>query len=182
MKRMFSVFVCLYSLNAFAYYNEDIPEQCGYVENDIIAMFIPHVHTCTPGYYLPANVDVCTICPQNSYCSGGTYTFDENIDQGIVACPSAHPYAPVGMWLSNQCGRKLHIGNDVMYVHQSSSNPTEHRLFMRVGENVYSANMVVRDMDTDSFPKMSVGASKGLHVMLNNVEYLVCDDSVCANK
>ncbi len=44
---------------------------------------------CKPGYYLPANKfnnDDCLTCPQNNYCTGGTYKYNKNIDQGITKC------------------------------------------------------------------------------------------------
>lgn len=53
----------------------------------IIAEYAPNQYDCSVGYYLPANIDECTLCPANSYCGGGTYTFNENIDQGINPCP-----------------------------------------------------------------------------------------------
>ena len=150
---------------------------------NITATFTPNVHNCAQGYYLPANIDECTLCPANSYCPGGNLTFNETVPQGIAQCPSAHPFAPAGMWLASQCGRKLHVGDDILYMHQSPANPTEHRLFVQVGNTVYSANTVLRDINSENTPKMSAGASKSLHVTINDVEYLVCDDSVseCVN-
>ena len=145
---------------------------------DLFAIYEKNKHTCLAGYYLLANNDECTICPADNYCPGGTYTFNETMSQGINACPSAHPFAPAGMWQESQCGRKLHVGDDVMYLHQRPANPTEHRLFVRVGNTVYSANTVLRDINSENTPKMSAGATKSLHVTINNVEYLVCDDSV----
>ena len=50
----------------------------------------------------------------------------------------------------------------------------------------YSANAVLRDTNSNDFPKMSDGMTKGLHVMIHDTingvegdyEYLICDDSV----
>ena len=56
-------------------------------EGQLNAVFIPTEYTCNTGYYLPANAIACVICPANSYCSGGTYTFNETTDQGIESCP-----------------------------------------------------------------------------------------------
>ena len=145
--------------------------------------------TCAAGEYLPAATTVCEVCPVNNYCSGGTYNYNANAPQGMNACPVAHPYAPVGMWQSSQCGRILHVGTDMLYLHQSPANPTPHRLFARVGSAVYSANVDLRDMNAATFPKMSYGATRGMHVMLtDNVglqqvqrEYLIHDDSVMPN-
>ena len=149
---------------------------------NITATFTPNVHNCNPEYYLPANVDECTKCLNDHYCPGGTYTFNETETQGITACPSNHPFAPAGMWQQSQCGRKLHVGNDVLYLHQTPAHPTQHRLYIGyINGTNYSANAVPRDMNAQIFPKISAGASKGLHVMIDNIEYLVCDDSVCPN-
>lgn len=142
-------------------------------------------YDCAAGYYLPANVDACTKCPANSYCPGGTYTFNATTSQGITAC-GAGLYAPAGMWLESQCGHMLHFGGDVLYLHQSPANPAPHRLFAQVDGVVYSANAVLRDMNADTFPKMSYGATHGLHVMIKDIvdgqemerEYLIHDDSV----
>ena len=268
MKKIIFIFVGLHSLNAFAYYTENIPNQCGIIGNnlqavftlnqyicnsgeflpayslgcetcpddftcsggtytfndneyqgvektstyithnmtnmcaenalhELSAVFTPNIHNCSAGYYLPAGIDRCVKCLNDSYCPGGTYTFNETTDQGINDCPEAHPYAPQGMWLQSQCGRKLHISDetyhDILYMHQEPAHPTLHRLFVRVGETNYSANAVLRDMTPGApFPKVSTGATKGLHILihetLNGVEgdyeYLICDDSVpeCRNE
>ena len=144
----------------------------------ITATFTPNVHNCNQGYYLPANIDECTKCLNDHYCPGGTYTFNETIDQGMNDCPSAHPFAPAGMWQQSQCGRKLHIGDDILYMHQMPANPTVHRLYIGHPNGIYSANTVARDLNSNTFPKMSEGMSKGFHVTIDNVEYLICDDSV----
>ena len=53
-------------------------------------VFEPNEHICESGYYMPANYDGCAVCPANSYCVGGTYTFNETISQGITACPTGY--------------------------------------------------------------------------------------------
>jgi hypothetical protein len=73
----------------------------------MVAKFVRNVHTCSAGYYLPANVDGCTQCPANSYCSGGTYTFNETTNQGITPCPSTHPISVVGSSSINQCKKQI---------------------------------------------------------------------------
>ena len=143
---------------------------------NITATFTPNVHNCSAGYYLPANIDECTICPANSYCPGGTYTFNETTPQGITSCVDS--FAPAGMWLASQCGRKLHVGDDVLYLHLQQSHPTQHQLHVSYNNVTYSANAVPRDTNSNTFPKMSNGATHGLHLMIDEVEYLVCDDSV----
>ena len=64
---------------------------CGYgVGEKMSAVFEANTHTCSPGYYLPANVDECTQCLAGNYCVGGTYSFNENTDQGISACATGY--------------------------------------------------------------------------------------------
>ena len=142
---------------------------------NISPVFTPNVHTCSPGYYLPANINECKKCLNDHYCPGGNLTFNETINQGIMPCSSEHPFAPVGMWQSSQCGRKLHIGNDIIYMHQMPANPTEHRLFIQIGNDIYSANAV--PAGNTNIP-MSINSTQSLHVSINGIEYLVHDDSV----
>ncbi len=142
---------------------------------NISPVFTPNVHTCLPGYYLPANTDGCVECPENNYCVGGIYTFNETETQGIAPCPESHPYAPVGMWAESQCGRKLYVDGEYLYLHKSPAAPTEHRLYVRVNDNVYSANMttVPTVINRDS--------ARFLKVMYNSTEYYVCDDTTYKN-
>lgn len=149
----------------------------------MVAKFVRNVHTCSAGYYLPANIDECRKCLNDHYCPGGNLTFNETTPQGIIECPSNHPFAPAGMWQQSQCGRKLHVGDDILYMHQSPAHPTVHRLFIGHPNGIYSANAIQRDMNSNTFPKMSEGMSKGFHVTIDSVEYLICDDSVpeCRN-
>lgn len=84
MKKYLFIFFAIYSCNAFAYYNETILNRCGIVDNKIYAIFTPNVHTCSAGYFLPANIDGCRPCPNGYVCGGGTFTFNERQSQGIV--------------------------------------------------------------------------------------------------
>lgn len=142
----------------------------------ISAIYAPNVHDCATGFYMPANMDGCIQCPENNYCAGGTYTFNETVTQGIIPCPDSNPYAPVGMWTESQCGRKLHVGDEYLYVHRSPANPTEHRLYIKFGDNVYSANAT--PIDSNPNIKMSANAQRSLHVKIDGIEYLIHDDSV----
>ncbi len=148
----------------------------------LTAIFEPIVYTCSAGFYLPAGNDWindtegCRPCLNDNYCAGGTYTFNETVTQGILPCPETHPYAPVGMWAESQCGRKLYVGGDFLYVHKSPAAPTEHRLYVKFGDNVYSANATPIIDNPDL--KMSANAQRALHVKIDGVEYLIHDDSV----
>ena len=143
--------------------------------NIINAIYEPNKHDCATGFYMPANTDGCVQCPENNYCTGGTYTFSETETQGIAPCPESDPYAPVGMWAESQCGRKLYVGGEYLYLHKSPAAPTEHRLYVRVNDNVYSANMttVPTVINRDS--------ARFLKIMYNSTEYYVCDDTTYKN-
>ena len=141
----------------------------------IDAVYTPNAHECSRGYYMPANTDGCVVCPENNYCPGGIYTFNETITQGITACPDGM-FAPVGMWNESQCGRRLHIDDDVLYLHKSPAMPNEHRLYARIGNDIYSANATPVSEKSDL--KMSANSERTLHVKIDGIEYLIHDDSV----
>lgn len=44
----------------------------------------PKSAKCDAGYYLPKNSEECATCPEKHTCSGGTYVFNETMDQGAV--------------------------------------------------------------------------------------------------
>ena len=143
---------------------------------DIFAFYTPNVHECSRGYYMPANTDGCVVCPANSYCPGGTYTFNKTVIQGITICPESTPFAPIGIWNESQCGHKLHIGDDVLYVHKSPATPNEHRLYVKFEDIVYSVNAT--PVSENPNLKMSANSERALHVKIDGIEYLVHDDSV----
>lgn len=142
----------------------------------LYSRYTPNVHECLRGYYMPVNTDGCVICPENNYCPGGTYTFNETETQGIIQCPESAQNAPVGMWAESQCGRKLHVGDDFLYVHKSPATPNEHRLYVKFEDIVYSVNATPVSENLNL--KMSANAQRSLHVKIDGVEYLVHDDSV----
>ena len=131
-----------------------------------IATYDDVSYNCKRGYYLPMQSEGCTKCLANSYCPGGKYLYATNADQGINACPGGL-MSPTGMWESGQCGRILHIGNDIVYLRSerkttpslnidinndgvpdffanmtqsdiTMNNQTDNKLKMRVGDNSYS--------------------------------------------
>mgnify|MGYP002868430282 FL=1 len=128
-----------------------------------------NAYICNSGYYLPANSVQCTICPANSYCVGGSYTFDENTPQGIVSCTSGL-YAPVGMWESAQCGRILHIGDNVVYLR--SVKKTSPSLHVKVEDTIFYGNMTTSDV------VMNSGTDKKLKLQYDGQTYSVYDDTV----
>ena len=137
------------------------------------AKYTINQHTCAAGYYLPANTDGCVICPADSYCAGGTYTFDETLAQGVQSC-AAGLYSPAGMSNANQCGHILHIGNDIVYLHQTKK--TTPSLHAKVGDTVFYGNMTTADVP------MHAGSERKLKVQYNNTTYSVYDDTVQINE
>ena len=103
------------------------------------------------------------------------HTFNKTITQGISVCPENAPFAPVGMWSESQCGRKLHIDGDVLYMHREPATPTEHQLYVRVKDDIYSANMTI----VPTF--MNRDSTRFLKILYNSTEYYVCDDTTYKN-
>ena len=124
---------------------------------------------CTAGYYLPANVNECAICPINSVCVGGNYPLSETIDQGIQSCANG-TFAPTG---SAVCyPHILHVGDSNVYL--KSTKQTTPSLNIKIGNDVFYANM------TTERTSMNKDSSHYLHVKTaDNVHYYVCDDTTC---
>jgi hypothetical protein len=68
-------------------YNGNVVNGCDFddVAFNMRARFEPNQHVCSLEYYMPAGYDGCVKCPTGYSCKGGTYTFNENEPQGIVA-------------------------------------------------------------------------------------------------
>jgi uncharacterized repeat protein (TIGR02543 family) len=128
--------------------------------------------SCPTRYYLPANTDGCVICPVDSYCGGGTYTFNETVPQGIVSC-GAGLFAPSGMSSLTQCGRILHIGDEIVYLHSvKKTTPALHVDIDQDGTADFFGNMTTLDVP------MTRGTDKKLKLQYDGVTYSVYDDSV----
>ena len=165
----------LQGINVFNSTGDTMNNMCAYnIPNSFFATYEPNVHECAHGEYLPANVDGCMPCLNDNYCPGGVYVFNETQNQGLAPCPDAHPFAPGGMWLESQCGRKLHVGDDVLYLHSAPAVPTVKRLYVRFNDVVYSANATEKDFAPAT---MAERATRALHVLIDGVEYLIHDDS-----
>ena len=133
---------------------------------NIFAIYKPNKHDCATGFYMPANTDGCVVCPENNYCPGGTYTFNETMTQGITACPDGM-FAPVGSW---ECYEHLlHVDNSIVYL--KSHKVTEPSLHVKYEDRVYYANM------TTVPTVMNRESTHFLKINYNSTEYYVCDDT-----
>jgi len=143
---------------------------------NITATFTPNIHNCSAGYYLPANVDSCTICPSGNKCPGGNLTFNETTAQGIEPCPASAPHAPAGsaicyphiLHLSNE------IPNDIIYLKSTKTTTPALNVDMdNDGVADVFANM------TTTQTRMTSASEHYLKIMVEGVLYYVCDDSSC---
>ena len=60
-------------------------------------------YTCSAGQYLKAGATACATCTANSWCGGGTFSFNSETDQGLNACPSDYSYSDAGTSSENNC-------------------------------------------------------------------------------
>ena len=61
-------------------------------------------YTCSAGQYLKAGATSCTTCTANSWCGGGTFSFNSGTDQGLNTCPKdSYPYSDAGASSENNC-------------------------------------------------------------------------------
>ncbi len=68
---------------SLAYYTETIPNQCGVIGNNLLAVFEVNTYTCQSGEFLPADTLGCVQCPNGYTCSGGTFSYNATESQGI---------------------------------------------------------------------------------------------------
>jgi len=124
---------------------------------------------CDAGEYLPAHGYRCETCPENNYCSGGTYPYSETITSGATQCPN-NWYSPSGMSSVAQCGRILHLGDDVVYLRNVKK--TTPSLTIKVGDDIFYGNMTTNNV------VMHNGATHRLKIRFNDTTYSVYDDTV----
>jgi hypothetical protein len=123
---------------------------------------------CPAGTYLSGESGRCEECLENNYCAGGTYSAESKQDQGIVPCEDGLK-APKGSRAVVDCGVILRIGGDALYMHSDKRGPS---LVVQDSKGrVWYANAT--PVSTDGAKKVSDGATKELHVMINGEEYTV---------
>jgi hypothetical protein len=129
-----------------------------------------------PGYYLPAGATELVLCPPDSFCPGlPNVSLDQNNAQGIFPCPD-HFYSLPGSAQQTDCGKKLHVGNDVMYL--TGTKQSTPALAVRADTNVYYGKM---SPVSDGVKLMNDKASKSLRIRVNDIDYYVHDNSVTTN-
>ena len=136
------------------------------------ANFIPNQYACNAGHYLSSNAITCSVCTADNYCPGGTYTFNETVVQGIVQCPNSW-YSPAGMSSVDQCGRILHIGDNVVYLRATKkTSPALHIDIDNDGVADFFGNMTTSDV------VMNANTDKKLKLQYGGQTYSVYDDTV----
>jgi hypothetical protein len=81
--------------------------------------------------------------------------------------------SPTGMWESAQCGRILHIGENIVYLR--STKKTQHAMHFDMdndGVADYFANMTTANVP------IHIGTAQKIKVELNGQIYFVCDDTI----
>ena len=125
--------------------------------------------SCDAGEYFAAHDYKCSICPENNYCSGGTYPYSETITSGATQCPN-NLYSPIGSSSIDQCGRILHIGEDMLYLR--SVKQTTPSLNVKIGNDIFYGNMTINDVP------MNTNTERKLKLRFNDITYSVYDDTV----
>jgi len=147
------------SLNCDAHYSQEtVGGQLKCVQSEVV---------CPIGTYLPGNGDSCVACLADNYCGGGTYTLGASTDTGLVACASGL-FSPVGARSEDDCGRLLHIGDDILHLHKDKR--TEHYLVIKVDGVEYYADATPVSAGEKT---INPNTSKTLRVKIDDIEYFV---------
>ena len=146
-------------LNCDAHYSQELVSgQMKCVQTEV---------ACPVGTYLPGNANSCAACLADSYCVGGVYPLGAADDAGMVACESGL-FAPAGARSVNDCGRLLHVGNDVLHLH--TDKRTEHSLVVRVDDVKYYADTTPV---SEGVKTINPNTTQTLKIRIDGVEYYV---------
>jgi len=122
--------------------------------------------SCNPGYYLPENSTECVLCEANHYCAGGENAVMQPCGEGFVS--------PTGIAEAGDCGKILHIGEDVVYLTQ-----TQHSVpafAAQIGGKTYYAK--TKPVVNNEFVPVTNGSHRSLKMWYNNAEYAIYDITV----
>ena len=127
-----------------------------------VPQFTPNSYTCSSGQYLPANAIACVACLSGATCAGGTYTFNESVDQGISCSGTMYANAchgacsvlstlHAGTYSYPLFADKVNVPTPVIHIKPDNSNTicyayleadetgNEHGLKVRYNDTVYHA-------------------------------------------
>ena len=141
-------------------------------EIDAIAIYDVESYHCDSGYYLPKDSNECVKCDADSYCGGGTFAYNEESAQGITACPDDMNSLP-GASTVGECGKILHVGEDVMYL--TSEKQTAPAFAVMMNNKTYYAKMSPAE---NGKKPMNKNTTRSMKVLYNNHEYYVYDGTV----
>ena len=136
--------------------------------SNVNAIWERNSYDCSGGYYLPADGIECVVCPNNNYCPGGKYEYSETVAQGIMECPN-NMFSPVGVFEVGACGRKLRIGDEILYFRsQKKTTPSLNFDINHDGIPDFFGNATLQRTTINS------SSQRYLHVG----EYYIYDDSI----
>ena len=109
MKKISLLFFLIFTLPAFAETVSDFTNMCavpGYKR--LYAIFPKNEYTCLPGYFLPADAEVCVACPSGYTCAGGTFNYSATDAQGLTKNSPNSYTAAANACASNTMPKRLY--------------------------------------------------------------------------
>lgn len=120
---------------------------------------------CDAGYYLPENTNECVMCDENHYCVGGENAIKQKCPDSLVA--------PIGAKTSGECGRIMHMGDDIIYL--TRDKQTTPALAVQIGNDVYYAKMAPVN---DGVKPMNKNTANSFKTELHDIEYYIYDNTI----
>jgi hypothetical protein len=133
----------------------------------------PDTIECPEGEFVPAYGNYCQTCPENYYCGGDgeSRVFDTSadVDQGIASCPEGL-VSPLGAASVGECGKELHVGNDILYL--TSVKQTTPALVVKMNGAVYYAKITL------GAKPMNYLTHRSLRTIIDGKEYSIHDNTI----
>lgn len=120
---------------------------------------------CDAGYYFSENTNECVICDENHYCVGGENAIKQKCPDSLVA--------PIGAKTSGECGRIMHMGDDIIYL--TREKRTTPALAVQIGNDVYYAKMAPVN---DGVKPMNKNTTNSFKTELHDIEYYIYDNTI----